>query len=81
MKKHISYYLSLLAILLLGFLFIVLTANIPQMQTIAILMTTFFYVVWGIIHHVIHHDTTVKVVIEYVLIGALGIVLTLLMVR
>jgi hypothetical protein len=80
-KKHVGYYVSLGAILLLGFTLIVVTRNIPDIQMMVILMTTFFYVLWGIVHHVMHHDITPKIVIEYVLIGVLGVVLGLLLVR
>lgn len=64
-----------------GFFLIVSTKNVPQMQMIAIVMTAFFYVLWGIVHHMIHHDITAKIVIEYILIGAVAVTLALLMVR
>lgn len=72
-KKHLGYYLSLSLILLLGlFLVFLATPNI-KLQTIIILLTIFFYVLWGILHHFINHELTPKIVVEYVLIGILGI--------
>lgn len=72
-KKHIGYYLSLLTILLLGLLLTFLAAPRIQLQIIIILLTIFFYVLWGILHHLINHELTGKIMVEYVLIGALGV--------
>ena len=77
-QKHTIYYVSLSIIMALGLLVIVLTKQDPVLRMYAVLLTTLFYVVWGIVHHILHHDTSVRVVVEYVLIGALGIVLALL---
>jgi hypothetical protein len=72
-KKHLGYYISLIAILAFGLVLVLLTANDPKMQSLAILLTVFFYVLWGIVHHLINHELTLRIVIEYVLIGALGL--------
>jgi hypothetical protein len=80
-KNHTAYYVSLILMLGLGFTLVMLSKGNPMMQKIAFIMTAFFYVVWGIVHHVVHHDTSVKVVIEYVLIGTVGICLALLLIR
>lgn len=73
-NKHIGYYLSLVLILSLGLL---LTFSITdkQSQMLIIALTAFFYVGWGILHHFIHHELTPKIVVEYVLIGSLGLTL------
>ncbi len=73
LKKHFGYYLSLSAILLLGLVLIVLTGPNPKSQSLVILLTVFFYVLWGILHHLINHELTHRIVVEYVLIGALGL--------
>jgi hypothetical protein len=39
----------------------------------AIIVATFFYVLWGIIHHLLNHDLHGKIVIEYILTGAFGL--------
>ncbi len=80
-KNHVWYYISLSLLLLLGCILIVVSANQPQIQAAAVVMTAFFYAFWGIIHHVLHHDISAKVVIEYVLIASLGVSLTLLVMR
>ena len=73
LKKHFGYYLSLSAILLLGIILIVLTSPSIKLQSLVILFTVFFYILWGILHHLINHELSSRVVIEYVLIGALGL--------
>ncbi len=72
-KKHFGYYLSLSTILLLGLLLTFLAAPKIQLQIIIILLTIFFYVLWGILHHLINHELTPKIMVEYVLIGTLGV--------
>ncbi len=72
-KKHLGYYISLIAILALGLILILLTSPDVTMQATIVFLTVFFYVLWGILHHLINHELTLRIVIEYVLIGALGI--------
>ena len=78
-KKHFSYYLSLLAILLLGIVLVFLTSPNIKLQSLVISLTVFFYVLWGILHHLINHELSTRIVIEYVLIGVLGLSVLLFM--
>ena len=32
-----------------------------------------FYMILGILHHFVNHELTAKIMVEYILIGALGI--------
>lgn len=73
LKKHFGYYLSLSAILLLGIILIILTSPNIKLQSLVISLTIFFYILWGILHHLINHELSSRIVIEYVLIGALGL--------
>ena len=72
-KKHFGYYLSLSAILLLGIVLVVLTSPNIKTQGLVISLTVFFYVLWGILHHLMTHNLNIKIVIEYILIGAFGL--------
>ena len=72
LEKHIGYYISLFAILGTGFAIIFLSFD-RSLQILSLVLTAFFYVLWGIIHHLIHHNLTAKIVVEYSLMGALGI--------
>lgn len=77
LEKHIGYYLALF---LLFFFFIVLmlqSASDIQLQAAIAILATIVYVFWGIIHHRRMHDLTGKIVVEYVLIGSLGICVVL----
>ncbi len=76
--KHKAYYLSLSVIFIMGLALMLVAKHNPQLRMMAILMMAFFYVLWGIVHHILDHDMSVRIVIEYVLLGALGIVLALL---
>jgi hypothetical protein len=62
-----------MAILLLGLALVLLTSPNLKTQSFVILLTVFFYVLWGVLHHLINHELTVKIMIEYVLIGGLGL--------
>lgn len=69
----LEYYISLIFILFLGLLFIILAAPNKNLQLILVLLTTLFYILFGIVHHLINHDLSTRVVIQYIIIGALGI--------
>jgi len=73
LQKHFGYYLSLSAILLLGLVLILLTSPNVKLQSLVILLTVFFYVLWGALHHLINHELSTRIMVEYVLIGTLGI--------
>lgn len=72
-KKHEGYYLSLFIILILGLLLTFLASPNFIFQIVIILTTILFYVLWGILHHLINHELTAKIMIEYILIGLLGV--------
>lgn len=71
-RKHFEYYISMIVILLFGTVLAYLTIDQKQLQFLIIMLTIFFYVAWGLLHHYINHDMTAKIVIEYVLVGSLG---------
>lgn len=79
-KTHVGHYLPLLAIFVAVILFITQVQN-KQTQAAIAVAAAFFYVVWGIFHHMISHDLTVKIVIEYILIGSLGMSILLFIVQ
>ncbi|MDP2637746.1 MAG: hypothetical protein Q8P26_01645 [Candidatus Levybacteria bacterium] len=71
--KHSAYYIFLAGILTVGFLLITTSGSSRSFQIGSVIATTFFYVIWGIIHHLINHDLNVKIVVEYILIGIFGL--------
>ncbi len=80
-KKNNGYYFSLAVILLLGFFLSVQTSDNKELQFLTIVATGCFYVAWGILHHLLHHNLTAKIVVEYVLIGSLGMTLIFFLLR
>lgn len=71
-KKHIGYYISLVAILIFAIYLAVLASPDRQLQMSIFVVIAIIYVFWGILHHLLNHDLSLKIVIEYTLIGALG---------
>ncbi|MCL4353073.1 hypothetical protein M1615_01210 [Patescibacteria group bacterium] len=75
-KKYLTadraYYLSVFFILLLAVLALIYFTGNIRLQGIIVIGISFIYAFWGIIHHFIHHDLTLKIVVEYVLIGTVG---------
>ena len=70
-KHHVLLYFLEFGVLCLGFAFL-LTVNLNffrQIITLSVILTS--YVLIGLLHHGTHHDITVKVVLEYILISAL----------
>ncbi len=79
LKSHRGYYLSFGVLMFLCVTLILKTANDTDIRMAILFLTGFLYAFWGIVHHLVHHDVSVKIVLEYVLVGALGIVLVLLL--
>ncbi|MCX6782511.1 MAG: hypothetical protein NTZ20_00740 [Candidatus Levybacteria bacterium] len=72
-EHHIGYYISLFLIFIFSTIIMLNFSQNKQIQASIIVLTAFSYVLFGIIHHKVMHDLTSKIVIEYILIGSLGI--------
>jgi len=73
--KHLPHYLPLIG--LFGFVifsFILFSYDILLLGIISV-SAAIFYILWGVIHHYIHKDLYVSVVIEYILVASLGLVI------
>lgn len=73
MKKHIFYYVALIFMCLLTLLLVKLVNFSQQEQFLVIVILGFFYALWGILHHALHHSLRIRIVIEYIIIASLGI--------
>lgn len=71
-QDHIPYIVSLVIILGLGLLLGLQFSYSKQVQMLIVVMTTFLYVGIGLFHHKQNHDLATKIVVEYTLIGGLG---------
>lgn len=72
-KRHVWYYAGLLTVLM-SCLFLITQSlhDLNLVMGISVFMSV-FYVGWALLHHMVHHDMHAKIVIEYILIGILGI--------
>ncbi len=80
-REMIIQYLVLVLILIAGIVSFYLVRGNPAMQFRIGIVTSISYVVWGILHHTLEHNLHKKIVVEYLLIGAIAIVLLATIVR
>ncbi len=73
LNDHLLYYVFLIASLVIGTMLILAFSPNKILQMSSVVGLSFVYVLIGIIHHLINHDLVAKIVIEYVLVAALGI--------
>lgn len=76
-KGHLHYYLFLIIILASG-IFGITQISVRQTQITIFVLMDIFYITLGILHHFAHHDLSIRIMIEYVLIGVLGFSIFLL---
>lgn len=72
---HIMHYFVLCLILTGGIATFYYVRPNVSLQFIVGITTSVFYVMWGLIHHMINKDLHRKVVVEYLLIGTIAVVL------
>ncbi|MCL6096437.1 MAG: hypothetical protein M1444_02010 [Patescibacteria group bacterium] len=72
-NEHVAYYISLIAIFALGVFLMLSVIPNKQLQMLIFVIMAFFYVIWGVLHHFINHELSAKIVVEYILIGTLGV--------
>lgn len=73
--RHVIHYGILVAILGIGVAAFYAVRPNTLLQLLAAITTAVSYVLWGIVHHAIEKDLHHRIVIEYMLIGAIAIVL------
>jgi len=78
-KKHFWYYFSFVALQLLGLWLVMALSFDRQLQLTAIFATTVFYLFWALLHQYVHHHLSPKIVTEYVLMGSLGLTVSLVL--
>ncbi len=71
--KDLPHFLSLFGVLFAGFLVFVLFSYDRKFQMFALLATASGYFTWGVVHHIIHKDLSLFVIIEYAIFALLGI--------
>jgi hypothetical protein len=71
-KKHFHHYFSLIAIMGVGVTGFYLYRYDQFFQIGVITSLALSYISWGIIHHTIHKDISLSVILEYVAVSILG---------
>ncbi|MBI2036480.1 hypothetical protein HYT17_02530 [Candidatus Microgenomates bacterium] len=74
-KNHLIHYLIILSIIALGIGSVILLSSNKNLQLILVLVVSLFYLCYGIFHHALEHDVTIKIVVEYVLVTLLAVAL------
>lgn len=73
--KHLPHYFSLIAIFFAGVIgFYTFSYDRFFQIGVAVAMAS-AYVSWGIIHHILHKDICLSIVLEYLSIAILGLVM------
>ena len=75
MAKNLPHYLPLLGIFAFGILAFILFSYDASFQMAVVVAIAVSYVIWGIIHHHLHRDLHASVIVEYLIVAALGVVL------
>jgi len=74
-KKLFFQYIILLIILCLGVVSFILSIGNRRLQFKIVLVTSFLYVVWGIVHHFLEKTLYPKIVVEYIVVALLAVVI------
>ena len=73
--RDLPHYISLFGLLFISFMgFFVFSYDRVFQQSITIAMGV-SYVAWGVIHHYLHRDLHLSVVLEYMAVAVVGIVI------
>lgn len=72
-KSDLFQYSLLVTLILIGAGFYFFVFENPLSRFICVIVTTVFYFIWGILHHAVYERLSLKIFIEYLLIGSLVI--------
>lgn len=78
--KDLPHFLPILGIYVAGIIAFWQFSYDKQFQTGAILAVGVSHVVWGIVHHSIHKDLSLEIVLEYIMVAILGVSSVLVMI-
>jgi len=79
--QHILLYIALFVSLALAGALLFLFHGNPAQQLLVVVGVSLFYLVWGVVHHVLEDEFDFEVLLDYLLIAALVVVVYLLAVR
>jgi hypothetical protein len=73
--KHLSHYFSLITIFAAGIIGFYAFSYDRSFQLSVLIALALSYISWGIIHHTIHKDICLAIVLEYIVVAILGVVM------
>ena len=73
--KHFSHYISLIGIMAATVVGFFVFSYDKNFQLAVITAACIAYFAWGIVHHVLHKNLNLQVIIEYGVIASLGFVI------
>jgi hypothetical protein len=77
----ITHYLPLIAVLTASLIGFVLFSYDKALQISLAIATGSAYFVWGLIHHYIHKDLSIEIVVEYLVICIFGVTAIVFLVK
>lgn len=75
--KHFSHYVPLVGILFFTALAFTQFYYEKVLLIGVSLAISVAYVTWGVIHHTIHKDLTIKIIFEYIFVALIGLIMLL----
>lgn len=79
-SKHLSHYFNLLGIIFVAFWGLLIFPYDQVFQSVIAIALGLSFVIWGLIHHLIHEDLHPKIVLEYIATAVFGVVILLLII-
>lgn len=76
-SKHLPHYLPLIGIFVISIIGFLTFRYDPGFQRAVAASTAIAYVTWGVVHHIIHKDFNLIVLLEYVGISFIGLIIIL----
>lgn len=74
---HLPHYLPLVGVYLAGLVAFILFSFDRQFQIGIVIAVAISHVVWGMVHHHVHKDLSLEIVVEYFAIAIMGVALLL----
>lgn len=68
-----AHYLFLLLMMAMGIVGVILFSSDRGIQLVVVWMMAVSYIIWGVVHHLVHQDFHPRVLLEYLLITAMGV--------
>ena len=74
-KQHVVHFIVLVAILTGGVGAFIFVSPNRSLQLAVGVITSVAYMLWGFIHHAMQKDLHKKIMVEYILIGAIAVIM------